>query len=230
MKGYYKNWYQHYLKLEAEKQKEIQRGYYSNLAAKATEAGVVPAGMPETSVGELERLIIPDKKTGKRKKRFRILNLFMPTVIVFGFLFLWYQLDLGPIRQFTNNSLVFVGLRDETVNVISYHVALLDQHLEFADRLALYINGEHELSFEDLDNLYDEIRLKHGHILEISPNDAPVNRLWDFKIASLKQMLNELIIDEDIVTAHAQFTADQQEIATMIRSELDLCDEYCWHS
>ena len=37
MKGYYKNWYQHYLELEKVKEQNLQKGYYSNLA-KANQA------------------------------------------------------------------------------------------------------------------------------------------------------------------------------------------------
>lgn len=228
MKRYYRNWYQHYLELEAEKNREIQRGYYSNLVQHKGEdervaAAVVPSGIP---IDELEPVVAKKQKT---KRRFRLLDLFFPLLTICTFVFVWYKLDLGPVRLFVNEALVLVGIREEatedTIDVISYHVNLLDQHVVFAEAVAKFISGGHELSFADLDVLYDEIRLRHGEVIEVSLNvhDEAV-RLWGFKVASAQQMMNNLLINEDVAMAFVQFLSDQAEIATLIRAELQILE------
>jgi len=230
MKGYYKNWYQHYLKLEEEKEKEVQRGYYSNLAPKESQDKVknqAPEGLQEekSEISEI-RTIVPVKK--KKKKRVSFFNILLPVALISGFSFLWYQMDIGSTRQLVDEALVFVGVREKTIDVVSYHTSLLDQHVEFAEKVAAYINGEGEISFDDLELIYDEIRAMHMRVIEVSEEEhEEVIRLWLFKISSTHQMMNDLVSDEDaevaainIDAAHSQFVIDQREIAALIRAEL----------
>jgi len=225
MKGYYKNWYQHYLELEVQKEKDSKRGYYSNLASKEadTENATLERGQENKGrIPEIQSLT----KTRKNKKKFSLLGALLPIATISGFIFLWYQMDAGPVRHLVGEALVFVGVREAAIDVMSYHTSLLDQHVEFAEKVAAYINGEDELSFDDLDSLYDEIRATHMRVVEISDEEhAEAIRLWSFKMSSAQQMMNDLIIDEDIDTAHAQFMIDQQELATMIRAELMIEEE-----
>jgi len=224
MKGYYKNWYQHYLKLEKEKEKEIQRGYYSNLAPKESKDKIENQGSDQlqeekSKVSEGQPIILVKKK----KRKFRFLGVLLPVVTISGFIFLWYQLDVGPIRRLVDDALVFAGAREEAIDVVSYHTSLLDQHVEFAERVAAYISGENELSFDNLELMYDEIRATHTRVIEVSEGEhAEAIRLWAFKIASTQQMMSDLLIDDDddLVEAHAQFVIDQREIAVLIRAEL----------
>ena len=224
MKRYYRNWYQHYLELQAEKDREIQRGYYSNLAPKTEKnAEMITQVKPIDIATDIPILAV--KKRKKVKQKFRLFDLFFPFVTVCAFVALWYQLDVGPIRMFVNEGLVFVGVREETVDVISYHVNLLDQHVEFAEAVAQFISGEHELSFADLDLLYKEIRMRHEEVIEVSlPIHDEAVRLWSFKVASTHQMMNGLIIGDNLAIVHEQFLSDQLAIATMIRNELSNFD------
>jgi len=224
MKRYYRNWYQHYLGLEAEKEREIQRGYYSNLAPKTQKNADVKVHEKQTVVST----DAPIQAVGKRKEtkqKFRLVDLFFPFVTICAFVTLWYQLGVEPIRHFVNEGLVFTGIREETVDVISYHVSLLNQHMEFADAVSNFMTGEHELSFADLDLLYNEIRLHHQKVIEVSaPIHVEVVRLWDFKIANIRQMMDWLQSDDNITEQHAQFLNDQSAIAAMIRTELQILD------
>jgi len=222
MKGYYKNWYQHYLKLEKEKEKEMQRGYYSNLAPKESQEKVkdqAPEGLQEeeSKISEI-RSIRPVKK---KKKGFSFFNLLLPVALISGFIFLWYQMDIGPTRQLVDEALVFVGVREETVDVVSYHRSLLDQHVAFAEKVAAYLNGEDEISIDDLELIYDEIRAIHMRVIEVSEEEREdVIGLWLFKISSTHQMMNDLISDEDVDVTYAQFVIDQREMAERIRVAL----------
>ena len=226
MKGYYKNWYQHYLKLEKQKEEEVQRGYYSNLAPKESQDKAVDVVQEKVSsdkskVSELQPVMMPVKK-GK----FKLLGALLPMATILGFAFLWYQLDVGPTRRLVNDALVFAGIREEALDVVSYHTSLLDQHVEFAEKVAAYINGDGEISFGDLELIYDEIREMHMRVIEVSEEEhEEAIRLWLFKISSTHQMMNDLINDDDIEVAHAQFVIDQQEIAAMIRAELMVGEE-----
>ena len=221
MNRYYKNWYQHYLELEEQKEHDVMRGYYTNLIPKENEAITrIPERLQE------EKRKIPAGKpyvpVRKQKKGFHFLGVLLPIATILGFLFLWYQIDVGPIRHLVNEAFIFVGIREETVDVISYHTSLLNQHVEFAEKVAAYINGENELSFADLDSLYEEIRATHMRVVEVSGDEgyAEALRLWSFKIASTNQMMNDLIFDSDVKGAHEQFIADQQAIAALIKAEL----------
>jgi len=218
--GYYKNWYQHYLELEKEKEKDIQRGYYSNLAQKQDKAY---DQIPESQKKEKSNLseIQPSMSIKKKKKGFSLLALLLPISTVLGFIFLWYQMDIEFVRYLVDEALVFAGIREDEIDVVSYHISLLDQHVEFAELVAAYVNEEDELNFTDLELMYDEIRSTHTHVVEISKEEhAEAVRLWSFKIASINQMMNDLINDNNIEEAHAQFIVDQEAIAAMIREEL----------
>ena len=220
MKGYYKNWYQHYLELEKEKEKEIQRGYYSNLASKENK-GKAESGIPERLQEEKGKIleIKPVVPVKRKKKKFGLVGVLLPITTITGFIFLWYQLDIGPTRHLINDALVFAGIREEVIDVVSYHTSLLDQHVEFAEKVAAYINGEGEISFGDLELIYDEIRATHMRVIEVSEEEhAEAIRLWLFKISSTHQMMNDLISDDDIDVA--QFMIDQREIAALIKAEL----------
>ena len=220
MKRYYRNWYQHYLELEAEKNREIQRGYYSNLAPSKGEHN--KEGYREKSAELSTQAPIQEVAEKKKAKRgLRVLDLLLPFLMICAFVVTWYKLDIGPVRQFVHESLVWVGVREETVDVISYHVSLLDQHLAFADAVANFITGDTELSFADLDLLYDAIRLRYDEVIEVSTEvHAEAVRLWGFKVASAQQMMNNLLINDDVTSDHAQFLNDQAEIAALIRDEL----------
>ena len=222
MKGYYKNWYQHYLELEEQKAKDEQRGYYSNLAPKTkeykAEKQVSESRKEEKSTFPEGYQVVPVKK---KKRKFRLLSVILPVATILGFLFLWYQLDVGPIRHVVHEALVFAGIRNEAVDVMCYHTDLLDQHVDFADKVAAYISGEDGFSLEDLELLYHEIRAAYIRVLEVSKGEyAETARLWSFKILSTNQMMRDLRADDGVDEAYAQFVSDQEKIATMIREEL----------
>ena len=222
MKGYYKNWYQHYLELEKEKEKKIQRGYYSNLAPTEEK---VENNVPESRKEEDKRPEIePFVGESKKKKKFRLFGIFgilLPISTLLGFTFLWYQMDIGPVRHLVDEVFVMARLREETIDVVSYHTSLLDQHVAFAEKVATFINGEDALSFDDLEAMFDEIRETHARVVELSEAEyEEAVRLWSFKISSTQQMMIDLIIDKDVEEAYAQFTIDQREIGELIRAEL----------
>ena len=226
MKGYYKNWYQHYLALEKQKEKEIQQGYYSNLAPKekVVEDPVLEEKNIEKKQHSSDQPVTPFKQ---KKKPFKLVSLCLPLSTALGFTFLWYQMGVEPVRRFVGETLVFAGIRaEETVDVISYHTTLLDQHLAFAEEIATYISGESELGFEDLELMFNDIRDKHSHVVEISEEThAEAVRLWSFKLASTTQMMNDLLSETDLDSAHAQFVVDQREITAMIQAELLIEEE-----
>jgi len=224
MKGYYKNWYQHYLEAEEQKGKEMARGYYSNYVAPEDE---VESRIPDREHLQQEAHKMPKyqpvRSMKKKKKKSRFLGALLPIATITGFIFLWYQMDAGPVRHLVNEALVFARVRDAAIDVIIYHTNLLDQHVEFAEKVSTYIERDGDLSFEDLELLYDEIRMAYMQIIEISEEEhEEAIRLWSYKISSVQQMMNDLLIDDDdIVAVHAQFVIDQQELAAMIRAELD---------
>lgn len=116
MKQYYKNWYQHYLELEAEKEREIKRSYYSNIAVKK-------GNHEHQQILQTLSNFATEKPSSKvRKKqtsspRLRLFNLFLPLLTVVAFVAVWYRLDLGPVRYYVNEALVFVGVRTEVLDV-----------------------------------------------------------------------------------------------------------------
>jgi len=225
MKGYYKNWYQHYLKLEEEKEKEMQRGYYSNLAPKKSQDKVenlAPAQAEEEQSKDLDiqevRSVQRKRPVKRQKKRFGIL---LPIVLILGFAFIWYQMDIGPARHLVNEALVFAGVREEAIDVVSYHEHLLDLHVLFVEEVNAYLNGESGTSFGDVQLIYDDIRNTHMRVIEVSEQEhEEVIRLWLFKISSTHQMMHDLASEEDATESHAQFVIDQREIGELIRAEL----------
>ncbi|MCL1989415.1 MAG: hypothetical protein FWG67_00845 [Defluviitaleaceae bacterium] len=227
MQGYYKNWYQHYLEVEAQEEKERKRGYYSNLETTTQHTIEHRKGerpQVETRMPPLTQPVISRKKKRKKAKR---LGLMLPVSIFLGFIFLWYQMDIGPTRHLIDEALLFigiqVGIQEQTVDVISYHTSLLDRHLAFSEKVTLYIYGEDELSFADLELMYDEIRRLHLQVVEVSGTaHEDVIQLWSFKLASVAQLMHDLLVEDDIERAHEQFMADQQEMAGLIKVELSL--------
>ena len=222
MKGYYKNWYQHYLEVEEQKGKELQRGYYANFTRPETE---FEQRIPEYQQGENSRMqkYKPFRPMRKKKNKFNFFSALLPMTIIVGFVFLWYQMDAGPVRHLVNEALVLTRIREATADVVSYHTILLEQHAEFSEKVSAYVNGEEDLSFDDLDILYEEIQATYMRVVEVSEVEhEEAMRLWSFKISNTEQMMDNLTNDDDgIVAAHAQFEIEQQELATMIRLELD---------
>jgi len=223
MKGYYKNWHQHYMDLKEQREKEKGRGYYSNIAPLETEGGNQKQ-VPDYHQGVKSKIpnFQPARPVKRKKNKFRFLGALLPITTILGFIFLWYQMDAGPVRHFVNEALVFTGIREATIDVVSYHTSLLDQHVEFAEKVSAYINGEDELSFDEIDLLYDEIKATHMRVVEVSDVEyEEALRLWSFKISSIQQLMNNLNIDdEDAQAVYAQFMIEQQELASMIRAEL----------
>ncbi|MCL2559982.1 MAG: hypothetical protein FWE07_05790 [Turicibacter sp.] len=225
MKGYYKNWYQHYLEVEKEKEQELQRGYYSNLAKK--EEKPLPKNekaervQPEKEAS-LVSTAVPTR-SGRNKKRFRVLGLFLPISTVVGFGFLWYQMDIGPIREWTNEALVFVGLREEALCVVSRHTHLLEQHMAFADHVSAYLADDEDVDLETLQLMYEEIRSAHLEVGGLSGEAfEEVNRLWTFMLYSTTQMMHELTTDGEVADVYEVFASDQTDIGAMIMTELGL--------
>jgi len=225
MKGYYKNWYQHYLKLEEEKEKEMQRGYYSNLAPKESQDKVEnpePAQLEEEQSKDLD---IQEVKSVQRKrpvkKKKKRLGILLPVALISGFTFIWYQMDIGPVRHLVNEALVFAGVREESIDVVSYHEYLLDLHVLLGEKIATYLNEESHSNFDDIQMTYDDIRRAHMRVIEVSGQEhEEAIRLWLFKISSTHQMMHDLASEEDITEAYAQFVIDQREIGEMIRAAL----------
>jgi len=224
MKGYYKNWYQHYLKVEAQKEQDMKRGYYSNLPTKEEKSEREQSEETQDDVNPVLRIQTIEPMRKKKRKRF-LLNILLPVAMLAGFVFLWYQMDVGPIRYFANEALVLTGLREPAIDVSGYHTSLLDQHLEFAEKIASYINSEGTLDFSELELMLDDLREKHLQIIEISgESHAEVMRLWSLKMASTGQMMDDLMSDDqvDMTTNHEQFMLEQEEIAIMIMKELEV--------
>jgi len=222
MKGYYKNWYQHYLEEQEQKGKELQRGYYANYTPPETE---FEQRIPEYQQGENNRMqkYQPIRSLRKRKNKFSLVSALLPMTIIVGFVFLWYQMDAGPVRHLVNEALVLTRIREATADVVSYHTTLLDQHAEFAEQVSAYINDEGDFSFNDLDLLYEEIQTTYMRVVEVSEVEhEEAMRLWSYKISNTEKMMDDLTNEDDgIVAAHAQFEMEQQELASMIRLELD---------
>jgi hypothetical protein len=224
VKGYYKNWYQHYLELEKQKEKEVQRGYYSNLTRSENKAeNRIPARL------QGEKSKVPEGPLFtrvKKKKKFKLFSVLLPISTILGFIFLWYQMDIGPIRSLAHEVLGFAGIRQEVVDVVSYHINLLDQHIAFAEKVAVYLTSEDEADFESLQLIYDEIRINHIEVAKVSGDDyKEVIRLWPFMLSNTSQMMRELITVDDVEVAHKQFISTQEEIEAMIRNALGVGEE-----
>lgn len=229
MKGYYKNWYQHYLEVEQEKEKEMQRGYYSNLIEKEDMASkrekVTHVTHGKENHAEIKAIPV---STGRSKKnKFNAISLLLPVVTILGFIFLWYQLDIGPVRKLTDDVLVFTRIKGEGDDVVGYHMSLLDQHTEFAEKVEAYITSEDEVDFELLKNIYDDIHAQHREVANVSGDEyEQATSLWPFMLKSTSEMMTELASSDDVDVAHKQFVADQEEIGAMIRSSIGLGTEF----
>jgi len=222
MKGYYKNWYQHYLEVEAQKELDMKRGYYSNLATKKEER---QRNNSEDLQEEMNQILTIKtlEHTGKKRKKRPLLAIFLPAFILVGFVLLWYQMDVGPTRQLVNEALVFARVREPAIDVIGYHTSLLDQHLEFAEQIAAYITAEGELDFADLELMFNDLRQKHLQVAEISgENYSQVIKLWSDELNNTEQLLNELSTEGDVGQAYEQFLTYQQENLALILAKLEL--------
>lgn len=224
MKGYYKNWYQHYLAVEKQKERDEQRGYYANLAQEQEMSlrSEKIKHVPYKKENDDERVLVQMSQRRPQKNKFGIVNFLLPMMTVSGFVFLWYQLDIGPLRSLTHDVLVLTGIRENVVDVVSYHLSLLDQHTAFAEKIAAYVIGEDETDFESLQLIYDEIRGSHLEVTQVSGDHyEEVMRLWSFKLYSMSRMMKDLVTNEDLQGAYEQFVHDQAEIASMIRIALE---------
>jgi len=222
-KVYYKNWYQHYLEEEKKKDMKLKRGYFSNLPEE--EVKEEEEKQEEKQEKAAEQVLVPKRK----RRRFGCLGILLPLSTISGFLFLWYQLDIGPIRDWVAEGLVFVenwvGTEEveEAEDALAYQVALLEQHEAFVREVArLDFDGEMDLS--RVRALYEELQDAHEHLTEVSSEafDEAI-RLWGFKLTSVNQMMDGLEEkDENLGEIYGRFREDQVEIGTMIREELEL--------
>lgn len=228
MKGYYKNWYQHYLEIEAQKEQDLKKGYYSNLPLKEIESKTnEPKGtyIREEKQESVELQPIQPRLVKKKKKKFRLIGMLLPISTLAGFIFLWYQMDIGPTRQWVNEALVFARIREpeQAIDIVSYHRNLLNQHHAFIEKMTQYLAGDQEMDFEHLSVLYDELRLNHSHVVEITDEThAEAIRIWSLKAFGVHQVMNELKVDVDIEETYPAFIKEQLELAELIRSELEI--------
>ena len=225
MKGYYKNWYQHYLEIEEEKKKAVQRGYYANLEPKSMdEKKPVVKKARENSESQT---MAPKVKVAKSKaaKKSVLPGLLFPVFMLAGFVFLWYQLDIGPVRSWTGDALMMIGAREEptveTVDVLAPHTELLALHEVFISQMVSYIQGEFD-DFSLLLNEYDQMLLRHDYFMaQIAENEPVAVNDWREKVASVSQMmviLNEqLVVDDEF----AQFLTVQDQLTDLIHAQLD---------
>lgn len=229
MKGYYKNWYQHYLKVEKEKEKELQRGYYSNLV-KIKEAPLKQEKPTYETLkithGKQNKVDIKTMpvSTGRRKKNsFRVTSLLLPVLTILGFVFLWYQMDIGPVRSLTHDVLALAGINDEAADVLSYHTSLLDAHTEFVQKVTAYVASEAQADFETLELLYAEIHAQHTKVSEVADDDyQEANVLWPSMLHSTSEMMRRLAESDNVGIGYEQFVVDQENIDAMIRRAIGL--------
>ena len=232
MKNYYKNWHQHYLDQQEERKKDELRGYYTNVGTHETDGRGSQDFEPKSNnhIPHNERRYLannssfstPMTRTEKKKQKAGFFGWLLPVAVVIGFIGLWYHLDMGPVRHYVNEVMIFIGVRDDSEMILGHHFALLDKHVSFAEDIGDFIGGSGALSFDDLNSLFDELREAHNYLIEIS-GDAHQDamRFWAFKIASSQQMMNEISIDEEgLELAFERFLTDQEGISELIRSEI----------
>ena len=226
VKGYYKNWYQHYLEIEKEKTEDLQRGYYSNLAEKGETLSKKEKTINGHHQEENHNEVMPvPERSGRHKKKFRVFSFLLPLMTILGFAFLWYQMDVGPIRSFTHDVLVLAGIREDVADVTHYHTSLLDQHTAFNGLLATYITVENEIDFETLQVAYNEIHDLHSEVIAVSGSQhEAVMSLWSFKLDRTSQMMKDLR-EDGAAAAYEQFISDQEETEAMIRIALGIGTE-----
>lgn len=222
MKGYYKNWYQHYLKLEEQKEQDIKRGYYSNLAPKEMEKARKLATKEEKKEIPPLQLTQPVKK---KKKRFRFLNILFPLSILATFTFIWYQMEIEFIHNFVNEALIFARIKEPAINVASYHIDLLNQHETFLYNVEVYVSGADGLSFSELERLHQNVQNKYGFVAEIDNDEyLTVVNLWTAKMGAVEQMMGILETADDPKLAFGAFMDEQGEFLELIRISLDVGD------
>jgi len=221
MKGYYKNWYQHYLEEEKKKDQELKRGYFSNLPEKQPEEQEIQVEEVE-SEQPVERTSMLKKKK-KSGRRFGCLGVLLPLSTILGFLFLWYQLDIGPLRALVDDALVLVGMREESEPILEYHEDLLERHEAFVEEVDR-LDFDEEMDLDELRELYEGLQEAHEQVIDVSTDEFDeAIRLWGFKLTSASQMMNGLENEvEDLADIYEQFMEDQVEIGNMIREELGL--------
>lgn len=213
MNGYYKNWYQHYLKEEEQKQKELKKAYYTNIESKveATTPSVTPTVKDDPPVVTVE------KDVKKKRKRFSIFRLFLPLTTVVGFVFLWYYMDVGPIRSIVNEALVVTGLRFETIESVISQEELINKHELFINSLINYVSYTNEEDLRNLNYLYESIKTDHQQLIESGNiRDEETLQAWTFKIFGVHQIVIELQAGLDLTATYEQFINEQRDLANVI--------------
>jgi len=223
MKGYYKNWHQHYIERELQKEEDLKVGYYTNLSPKKEDPILQGSTIADDYYRNLKFGNNINEKTKKKNKGSSKFGILLPLMTFFGFVFLWYQLDMGPVREYVNLALIFVGIRDDSIDVLSYHSDLLDRHSLFSELVFGIDVVEGNFDLDELELLYSEIRQSHSQILNLSHDEyMQTMSLWALKISSTSQLMNELRNNENVELAVAQFEVDQRGLADRIRAELNI--------
>ena len=225
MKGYYKNWYQHYKEEDKRKEQELKRQYFSDEPEVKKESKKSYRQEKVKKVQVMEDDYMPKRKKYRRKRSFigGLFGVLLPLSTVFGFGFLWYQLDVGPVRGLVDDALVFVGIREESEVVLGYHIDLLTQHEEFVEKVD-GLDFSNELNLVELHGLHQNILSAHEYVTSISTNAFDeANRLWGFKLTSVNEMMRALEgNDEALYEVFNEFVTNQTEIANMVREALGI--------
>ena len=180
MKGHYKNWYQHYLALEAQKERDVQRAYFSNYEPENLDE------VAEDSEDFLSSTILENVPV-KRHNRFQLIGLLLPLVTISGFVFLWYQLDIGPVRDIVHEAFVHIGVREE-INDAQAREALLDAHARLQVAMASYVAGSED--FAPVMGAYEALRSnQEAYMAALS---APNRETLTEKLAHAQQMVEAL--------------------------------------
>ena len=225
MKGYYKNWYQHYKEVDEQREREIKRGYFTDIPENDYEYGRLKSSAQKPNLRDFENSYAPKRRSVRKKRSFfgSFFGLLLPLSTILGFGFLWYQLDMGPVRTMVNDALVFVGVREDVEVVLGYHMELLERHEAFVEKVE-GLNFSEELNLAELHGLYQEIKQTHAHVNSL-PYDGftEANRLWGFNLQSVSNMMYALDGDlEHIDEVFGNFILDQTEIANMVREALGI--------
>lgn len=224
MKGYYKNWYQHYLEEEKEKERALKRGYYSNLPPKdevveiKEETNDVEAVLTEKEIVLSKVAVVPKKK--EKKRRARLGSILLPLLIIVGFIGLWYHMDVGPTREWVDVALVWTGVREAQVDVAAFHEELLDAHQVFATLVGDFVGGDATRA-DEVGAQYGKIRALHQVLLDVSSEGhEELVRLWSFKIFSTNQMMSAVHSGIDVELTYEQFLGELEEVGGLILLEM----------
>jgi len=224
MKRYYKNWYQHYLEIEAQKEQDIKRGYYSNLPSKNEERQHKKSTLSQDEQDQ-NPIVRTVEYTDKKQKKRSLLTIILPLTALVGFVFLWYQMDIGPTRQLVDEALVFVRFREPIVEVANHNRNFLTQHLEFAEAVTVYLNHNNELEFDRLESMFYDLQERYKDIASLSEvEDIEVVELFSTKMSEVEQLMRALESEANIEEAYAKFVRNQQEITTLLQEKLDNLD------